>query len=159
MAWREGTVEGDAAPMLGWRLWRLHEGALRSWAVSYDWSPGRNLARCIGPGVSRCQDSPGPGCHCGFWGLYDPVDCLMRGRYQGLGWWPVVGLMRGWGAVALHGEEGFRSQQAAVACLFTDWPYLRRPVRRIPSRPSLWQRGLALLETGEPLAERSVGRR
>jgi hypothetical protein len=97
MAWREGTVEGDAAPMLGWRLWRLHEGALRSWAVSYDWSPGRNLARCIGPGVSRCQDSPGPGCHCGFWGLYDPVDCLMRGRYQGLGWWPVVGLMRGWG--------------------------------------------------------------
>lgn len=32
----------------------------------------------------------------------------------------VVGLINGYGAVALHGNEGFRAQLATIACIFTD---------------------------------------
>jgi hypothetical protein len=34
-----------------------------------------------------------------------------------------VGLIRGWGEVALHGSEGFRAAKASIACLLTDWPW------------------------------------
>ncbi len=33
----------------------------------------------------------------------------------------MVGLIRAWGEVAIHGAEGFRAEKATVACLFTDW--------------------------------------
>jgi hypothetical protein len=32
----------------------------------------------------------------------------------------VIGLIAGWGTVAIHGEEGFRAQHAAILCLLTD---------------------------------------
>jgi hypothetical protein len=35
--------------------------------------------------------------------------------------WYAVGLIAGWGTVAIHGHEGFRAERAAVRCLFTDW--------------------------------------
>ena len=35
--------------------------------------------------------------------------------------WHVLGLVAGWGTVALHGREGFRAQNASTVCLFTDW--------------------------------------
>jgi hypothetical protein len=33
----------------------------------------------------------------------------------------VLGLIVGWGTVAIHGGDGFRAQHASVTCLFTDW--------------------------------------
>lgn len=32
----------------------------------------------------------------------------------------ALGLFAGWGTVAIHGEEGFRSERGRVLCLFTD---------------------------------------
>jgi hypothetical protein len=34
----------------------------------------------------------------------------------------VMGLIAGWGTVALHGREGFRAERASIACLFVDRP-------------------------------------
>jgi hypothetical protein len=69
----------------------------------------------------------------------------MRGRHEGAGWWPVMGLMRGWGTVAVHGQEGFRSEHAAIVCLFSDWPFLPGRVRLGHSPVSRWRRAVALL--------------
>ena len=142
-------MRDHAAGMLGWRLWRLRDGVLRSWTLSYDWSPGRNQATCLSPRSSRCQSSPGGTCQCGFWALDSPLECLLRGRHQGIGWWPVMGLMRGWGTVAVHGQEGFRAQAAAVVCLFSDWPFVRRQVDDAPLPGPLRRRLHALLEGGD----------
>ena len=32
----------------------------------------------------------------------------------------VVGLIVGWGAIAIHSDEGFRAQRAAIRCLLAD---------------------------------------
>jgi hypothetical protein len=37
--------------------------------------------------------------------------------------WYVMGLIAGWGTVAMHGREGFRAERAAMKCLFTDWSW------------------------------------
>jgi hypothetical protein len=135
--------------VLGWRLWRLRDGRLGSWAVSYDWTPGTNTASCRLPATVRCTSSPGRHCQCGFWCLNSLLDCLARGRYNGIGWWPVLGLVRGWGAVALHGKEGFRAEHAAVVCLFSDWPFLSSGVRPGGGESSRWLRMVSLLLHGD----------
>lgn len=38
-------------------------------------------------------------------------------------WVTALGLISGWGEVALHGSEGFRCEYAQVLCLFTDHPW------------------------------------
>jgi hypothetical protein len=38
----------------------------------------------------------------------------------------------GWGEVAVHGGEGFRSEKASIACLFTDWPWGQTQSSRVP---------------------------
>jgi hypothetical protein len=55
-----------------------------------------------------------------------------------------MGLMRGWGAVALHGREGFRAEHATVVCLFSDWPFVPGRIRLGEAKVSRWQRALAL---------------
>jgi hypothetical protein len=32
----------------------------------------------------------------------------------------VVGLIAGWGTIAIHGDEGFRAQRAQILCLLAD---------------------------------------
>lgn len=135
--------------ILGWRLWRLRDGLLGSWAVAYDWMPGPNAASCLSPNTARCVTSPGRHCQCGFWGLHSPLHCLARARYDTVGWWPVMGLMRGWGTVALHGKEGFRAEHASVVCLFSDWPFIPRAMRLNGNAWSRWWRGLSLLLQGD----------
>jgi hypothetical protein len=61
----------------------------------------------------------------------------------------VLGLVRGWGAVALHGNEGFRAEHAAVMCLFSDWPFLSGGVRPGEGESSRWLRMLSLLLHGD----------
>ena len=60
-------------------------------------------------------------CQCGFWALWSPLQCLARAQEAVDPPWHVLGLVAGWGTVALHGREGFRAQNASVVCLFTDW--------------------------------------
>jgi hypothetical protein len=109
-------------PALGWRLWRVRGGVLRSWAVDYAWEVGENRASCFAP-WRDCPSSPGRRCRCGFWALYSPHDCLRRARDDPNERVSVLGLVRAWGEVAIHGQEGFRAERASVACLFTDWPW------------------------------------
>ncbi|MGH7922433.1 MAG: hypothetical protein ACREQM_21210 [Candidatus Dormibacteraceae bacterium] len=106
-------------PVLGWRLWRLRDGRLRSWGIDHIWRPGSNRARCLVP--QPCSGAPGRGCHCGFWALFSLIRCIDYGRHDWTERAPVLGLVQGWGEVAMHGEEGFRAEYAAPLCLFTDW--------------------------------------
>lgn len=113
-------------PLLGWRAWRLRGGRLASWATSYVWSPNENVARCLDPN-NPCVAVPGRGCRCGFWALFSPRHCISRVCEDHGERSPVLGLVRAWGEVALHGGEGFRAQYAAPVCLFTDWLWDTRP--------------------------------
>ena len=72
-------------------------------------------------GERHCVTSPGEGCNCGFWALFSPLRCLRYARDNRKERSAVLGLVRGWGVVAIHGEEGFRAQYATVLCLFSDW--------------------------------------
>jgi hypothetical protein len=54
--------------------------------------------------------------------VWSPRLCLTRADGDSDLRWHVMGLIAGWGTVALHGTEGFRAQRVAIQCLFTDWP-------------------------------------
>src|SRR5919198_1555586 len=114
------SVTERQEPLLGWRLWRVRGPRLESWAASCAWDTTDNAARCLAP-VRRCSRSPGRGCRCGFWGLFSPLRCLDRARAERTERSSVLGLIRAWGEVAVHGQEGFRAEHASVVCLFTDW--------------------------------------
>lgn len=93
--------------------------------------------------------SPGHGCSCGFWALWDLGCCVAKARREAReGVEPVIGLMSGWGEIAIHGDEGFRAEHAAILCLFSDsvWddrfdPILPRP--RLLARLLRWHRPVA----------------
>jgi hypothetical protein len=119
-------------PVLGWRLWRARRSRLHSWVVDHVWQPGPIEATCLkddhrSKGLSfplsePCEQSPGEGCQCGVWSVWDLGRCVTKGRERGFsaGVTPVMGLIAGWGTVAVHGAEGFRAQHAAILCLFSD---------------------------------------
>jgi hypothetical protein len=72
--------------------------------------------------VAACAAPPGKDCQCGFWALWSPLQCLAKAKEAvEEPPWHVLGLISGWGTVALHGTEGFRAERASVICLFTDW--------------------------------------
>jgi hypothetical protein len=104
---------------VGWRLWRIHGRGLYSWGLDHRWTPGPNRAKCLTGIGQGCQVAPGAGCHCGFWGLWDPATCVAKARDDGYVK-AMIGLMAGWGTVAMHGDEGFRAERASVLCLFRD---------------------------------------
>lgn len=108
-----------AEPLLGWRLWRVRDGTLLSWGVRHEWEPGINQAFCLGS--RHCASSPGQNCSCGFWALHSPMRCIRYARDTIMDRSSVIGLVRAWGQVALHGTEGFRAEYASPVCLFSDW--------------------------------------
>jgi hypothetical protein len=116
----------DNEPLVGWRLWRLYGDRLYSWVADHVWQPGDNLARCLVTGADPCDHVPGAGCHCGFWALNSPVRCMRSQRVRVDRHGPfltghaVLGLMAGWGEVARHGDEGFRSRMARPLLLVSD---------------------------------------
>jgi hypothetical protein len=154
-------------PVVGWRLWKLHGGRLRSWVVAQDWEVGRNEARCLAgdaaaslfnpPPHPCCERPPGRNCKCGLWALWDFRSCARKAREESQRWDSrdvVIGLMEGWGTVAIHGDEGFRSQYAVVRCLFTD-----TIADRVPARARWWERLVRLAGAGEPDAGRTTSLR
>ncbi|MGH7920489.1 MAG: hypothetical protein ACREQM_11150 [Candidatus Dormibacteraceae bacterium] len=122
-------------PVVGWRLWELDGHGLSSRDGEYRWDVGENQASCSAKTGRPCEVAPGPGCHCGFWGLWGPGRCLHRAAELGVGAGGVLGLVAGWGTVAYHGDEGFRAGQARPIALFSDWPWdepaLTRGARRL----------------------------
>jgi hypothetical protein len=110
-------------PILGWRVWKLRRGRLGSWVIDFDWHPGENRATCLTMNSPPCDAAPGEGCQCGFWAVWSPRSCVARVGHSIEPPWCVMGLMTGWGTVALHRHEGFRAEYAAPTCLFTDRPW------------------------------------
>ncbi len=106
-------------PVVGWRVWRLKHGRLVSLAKECVWQPGENMANCLSP-EHGCDRSPGRGCGCGFWALWDPARCVTMARSERD---PAIGLVAGWGNVAIHGTEGFRAEHVTVLCLLRDWAW------------------------------------
>lgn len=135
-------------PVLGWRVWRLRGRALASWGVAHVWQPGHNAADCLKP-TNPCGAVPGQGCGCGFWGLYSVHRCISRAREDHGEQAPVLGLIRAWGEVGLHGTEGFRAQYAAPVCLFTDWIWDPTPSIRPETRRDRWKRALSRFLAGD----------
>lgn len=139
-------LEEHQAP-IGWRIWQLRGGDLWSWVMDTVWRPGVGQAMClVAQAPGSCPHPPGRGCRCGFWALWEPLDCLLRARSENMCAMmgvaartrPVVGLMQGWGAVAVHGGEGFRAQYARVLCLFSDRVWDREMEHLVGLR--WWQR-------------------
>jgi hypothetical protein len=131
--------EIDSEPVVGWRLWKVKEDELRSWAVKYVWEPGDNKAVCLADGPHQCPEAPGRSCRCGFWALYSPLAAIrLAAATPAEG--EVIGLIEAFGTVAVHGREGFRAEMARVSCLFADeialvpleriWRCLRRRLHR-----------------------------
>ena len=126
-------------PVVGWRLWKVREDELYSWAIEHVWQPGDNTAVCLSDGPFRCPQAPGTSCRCGFWALYSPVAAIRLASAK-----PnartVIGLVAAFGTVAVHGSEGFRAEMSRVTCLFSDeiasapverlWRSLRRRLHR-----------------------------
>ncbi|HZU18544.1 MAG TPA: hypothetical protein VFD01_18315 [Candidatus Dormibacteraeota bacterium] len=146
--------------VVGWRSWKLSKEGLSSWAVAYTWRPGPNRAACCRPtspllAPTPCASPPGPGCRCGLWALWELASCVDRIRRAADSWLgaiPVIGLVAGWGEVAIHGDEGFRAERASILLLIEEpvwaevfdplwsgWRRLGRVGRRL-SRPGLDRR-------------------
>jgi hypothetical protein len=117
------------SPLVGWRVWWLHEGRLLSWNLNYVWPAGQVEAQCqagrlLDPPLPPRHTAPGEGCGCGIWALWRLSACLNKARGERLlmapGYFPVIGIISAWGEVALHGDEGFRAQFARVTCLLSE---------------------------------------
>jgi hypothetical protein len=129
----------DSEPVVGWRLWKVREDELCSWAVEHVWQQGDNKAVCLANRMYRCPQAPGMSCRCGFWALYSPVTTIRLASATPAAR-AVIGLVEAFGTVAVHGREGFRAEMARVTCLFTDeialapaerlWRSLRRRLNR-----------------------------
>jgi hypothetical protein len=125
-------MNSRSEPALGWRLWRLRGDRLWSWVLDYEWERGPLEAGCMidlacptAPVWAKrepCVRSPGQHCQCGIWALWDLGHCVAKGRdhLPSVRTVLVVGLIVGWGTVAIHGDEGFRAQRAAIRCLLAD---------------------------------------
>jgi hypothetical protein len=62
-----------------------------------------------------------------------------------------MGLVAGWGTVALHGREGFRAERAALRCLFTDRPWSSSTAPGAPGRlVGWWRRTIGRTAPPEP---------
>jgi DNA-binding CsgD family transcriptional regulator len=113
-----GQVGGE--PVIGWRVWGLTNNRLISIAKGAFWEPGENQAQCL---AGYKHDVPAPSCHCGFWALNNPVPTMHLAVSHHYPPRPAaVGLIRGYGAIAVHGREGFRAGLASVVCIFSDAP-------------------------------------
>jgi hypothetical protein len=152
----------DSEPLIGWRLWKVREAELRSWAVEHVWEPGENKAVCLAAGLHQCLEAPGRSCRCGFWALYSPVAAIRLASESPAGG-AVIGLVEAFGTIAIHGTEGFRAEMARVSCLFTDeialvpfeqlWRSLLRRLHRAKD-PDFVDRGPSRIGALKPVASR-----
>jgi regulatory LuxR family protein len=144
-----GSLEPvDVEPIVGWRVWALAHNRLFSIANEVLWRPGENQAECHS---GHKLDIPAPSCHCGFWALHNPAAAMqlawdMCRSPQGVldpHRAVAVGLIQGYGTIAMHGSEGFRAELARVVCIFSDAPepvapeaaHLRRAVAKVYGVP------------------------
>jgi hypothetical protein len=110
-------------PVIGFRLWRLDEGALWSLYADERWGRGRQTARCLAPdGPQHTGPSPAHFCTCGIYAWYRTCPRLASAGTPEL----VGGAVVLWGRMELH-PTGMRAEQAMVVALAL--PFSRRAKR------------------------------
>ncbi|MGA2009836.1 MAG: recombinase family protein [Solirubrobacteraceae bacterium] len=140
------------APIVGFRHWRLLDGALVSMFTRTPWTAAQMTARCA-HGDHDPARTPSPGCTCGVYAYYEPCPRTASALTGDL----VGGAVVVWGRVEAH-ATGVRAEHARVIAL--DLPRIRRGKRQavaeIAARlgvPAVPHRGLrsAALDHGAPL--------
>jgi hypothetical protein len=100
-------------PVIGFRLWRIDDGGLRSLYHDERWSRGRQTARCAAGRLAE-HDEPSPAhtCTCGLYAWYEPCPRLAWAGSDSL----VGGAVVLWGQIELHGT-GMRAQHVMIVAL------------------------------------------
>jgi hypothetical protein len=128
-----GLPAGDArAPdlveaVIGYRQWRIHDGALWSAYSDDRWQRGVNAARCHAADGGHAEGAPGQDCSCGIHAWYRPCPPLASPATSTL----VAGAVALWGEIELH-SSGMRAQYGMVVALVR--PVLSRAKRRDVTR-------------------------
>jgi hypothetical protein len=103
-------------PVIGYRQWRLRDGALWSPFADMRWQRGVNTARCArGPahaGPAHVEPAPASGCACGIYAWYRPCPRLASAGSPEL----AAGAVALWGAIELH-ATGMRAEHAMIVAL------------------------------------------
>jgi hypothetical protein len=97
--------------VIGFRQWRIRDGALWSTHADERWRRGLMTARCLGEDL---HEGPAPqnGCTCGFYAWYVPTPRTASAATPDL----VGGAVALWGRVELH-AHGIRAQHAMIVAL------------------------------------------
>jgi hypothetical protein len=97
--------------VIGYRQWRLHDGALWSPYTEDRWRRGVNTAACRAGG-DHAEPAPGHDCTCGLHAWYRPCPRLASPATSPL----VAGAVALWGDIELH-PTGMRARHAMVVVL------------------------------------------
>ncbi len=109
-------------PIVGFRHWRLVDGALSSMFSMTAWEGSQMTARCTGGDHAPAQ-TPSPECMCGIYAYYEPCPRTASAMTGDL----VGGAVVVWGRVEAH-ATGVRAEHARIVAL--DLPLVRRDKRR-----------------------------
>ena len=110
-------------PIIGFRHWRLVDGALRSMFSTTPWAASEMIARCP-LGDHDPAETPARGCTCGIYAYYDPCPRTASLMTRDL----VGGAVVVWGRLEAH-ATGVRAEHARIVGL--DLPPTRGRKRRM----------------------------
>jgi DNA invertase Pin-like site-specific DNA recombinase len=98
-------------PIIGFRHWRLVDGALRSMFSTTPWAASEMIARCP-LGDHDPAETPARGCSCGIYAYYDPCPRTASVMTRDL----VGGAVVVWGRVEVH-ATGVRAEHSRIVAL------------------------------------------
>ena len=113
-------------PIVGFRHWRLVEGALSSMFSTTGWQTAQMTARCT-LGDHDPGHTPSPDCTCGIYAYYEPCPRTASALSSDL----VGGAVVVWGRVEAH-ATGVRAEHARIVAL--DLPRIRARKRNAVAR-------------------------
>jgi hypothetical protein len=113
---RQISVSDDAAPdlvdpIVGFRQWRISEGALWSLYSGVQWSTAELRATCTA-GRHDPTLAPTKSCSCGIYACYDPCPLMASAGTPDF----VAGAVVVWGRVEVH-ATGMRAEHARIVGL------------------------------------------
>jgi hypothetical protein len=145
-----------AAPVVGFRAWRVIEEQLSSPYIPVRWEGGLMHAACFpanrnllfGDGwLEIAHASPDPRCRCGIYAYHRPQLAPYVGEFEWVG-----GIVTAWGRIEVH-HDGLRAEHARIEALALrpGWSAARAArVRRIATRLGAHTIAHAELEAAAP---------
>ncbi len=107
----DGAAPDLVDPIVGFRQWRLSEGALWSLYSGVRWSTAELRATCSA-GRHDPTLAPSKGCSCGIYACYDPCPLMASAGTPDF----VAGAVVVWGRVEVH-ATGMRAEHARIVGL------------------------------------------